>query len=270
MTLHYLLPHIAAAEFDEIEVWQWHATTPSLPELEIIREQADVLGVSMPYIGVYPVFHLEDGEEADQCQAELMDLIDRARILGATGFKLMLGRRKGHDITPEEQTRHDTRFGVWYDACVAAGIQVVAELHGGTLLDPWEYGKKWLQNHPEFDVKICYQPYNFGDMDAALALADEFADRIVHIHLQASRDGKHVLLQNAPIDYARLLKRLLEHNPNATMTLEFVQDCIQNNQPFDLILVLQNAKTDAAFVRNLVAGGCRTTKRVSSVKKRRP
>ena len=52
MSLHYLLPHIAAAGFDKIEVWQWHISRQELEEVRLMREQADALGVSIPYIGV--------------------------------------------------------------------------------------------------------------------------------------------------------------------------------------------------------------------------
>lgn len=253
MTLHYLLPHIVKAGFSRVEAWQWHVTQPTLDELKIIREQADELAVTFPYIGVYPSFHMEDGPDAEAQHQICMDLIKRAGILGTKGFKIMLGNRRGSEITPEEQERHDRRFSKWYRACADHGIRIYAELHGGTLFDPWEYGKNWLDNHPELDLSICFQPFDFTNLDVTLALADIFAGKIGHIHLQAPGKNGYTLLKDCPLDYTVLLSKILRDNPTATMTLEFVRDCIQSG-PFDLSLPLNSARMDAAFVEAVCGG----------------
>ena len=253
MTLHYLLPHIAAAGFDRIEAWQWHVSGATHDELDVICGLAQSLGITMPYMAVYPAFHLEDGPEAEQAQAALFDLIERAGVLGVGAFKIMLGSRKGSEITEQETERHDRRFGEWYAACREAGIDIVAELHGGTLLDPYEVGKQWIDDHPEFEIGICYQPYDFLDPAAAVALADEFRGKIRHVHLQgrAADSGAFCLLADSPLDYATLLPRLICDNGSPSMTLEFVKDCIQGDVPFDLGHVLRSAQDDADFVERV-------------------
>ncbi len=89
------------------------------------------------------------------------------------------------------------------------------------------------------------------------ALANRFAGRITHMHLQApqpkERGGMYDLLEDARLDYRTLLPHILRRNPGATMTLEFVKDCIQHGGPFDAARVLANARRDAEFVEGIVA-----------------
>ena len=114
-----------------------------------------------------------------------------------------------------------------------------------------------MADYPEIDFTICYQPYDFIDVDKALALADQFAGRISHIHLQApqspERGGMYELLEEGTMDYRRLLPHIMQANPGATMTLEFVKDCIQNDRPFDIAPVLASARRDAEFVESVLA-----------------
>lgn len=253
MTLHYLLPHIAAAGFDAIEAWQWHVSRLTIEETHLVKEAADALGVSFAYIGVYPQLHLPEGEEAQMARTELFGLIERARILGVTRFKIMLGMRKGAEITPEELARHNQRFAEWYAACDAVGISMVAELHGNTMFDPCECGRQWMAEHPEYAMSICFQPYDFSDTDEALRLADSFAGQISHVHLQGRKENAFSLLEDADIDYARLLPAILEKNPSVTGTIEFVRDCTAPGA-FDVTRMLAYASQDREYIAHITAG----------------
>ena len=253
MTLHYLLPHIAAAGITQVEAWQWHVSRLDLEDAALVRKTADELGITFPYIGVYPSFHLPDGPDAVAARAERFGLIERARILGCSRFKIMLGMRKASEITEEEMARHNERFAEWYGACTAVGIRLVTELHGGTLFDPWEKGAEWMAAHPEFDMGICYQPYDFSDPKKALELAAVFSGKIEHIHLQSPvANGAYSLLADSPLNYAALLPAIMARNPKATMTIEFVKDCVQTGA-FQLASVVQNAREDALFVEKVLS-----------------
>ena len=256
MDLIDLLPLIRAAGFDKVEVWQWHVTARTLNAARAIREKGDEVGVSFPYVGVYPVFIFDgaDGREQERLQA---DVLDKAEILGTKTLKVMLGLfLKGGDATPEQVHLTAERFSAWYRAAKARGIGMCVELHGGTMFDPVDSGIRFMRDYPELDFTICYQPYDFPDTDKALALADRFAGRISHIHLQApqspERGGMYDLLEEGTLDYARLLPHILRANPGATITLEFVKDCIQHDRPFDVTPILANAKKDAEFVEGIL------------------
>jgi len=251
-----LLPLINETGFDKVEVWQWHVTTRSLNAVRAIREKGDEVGVSFPYLGVYPWFILEGADEREQ-QRLRDDVLDKAEILGSKTLKVMLGLGlKGGDATPEQERLTAQRFGAWYDEAKARGIGMCVELHGGTMFDPVDAGIAFMDRHPELDFTICYQPYDFLDTGKAMALADRFAGRITHIHLQApqspERGGMYDLLEEGTLDYRRLLPHILVANPAATMTLEFVKDCIQQDRPFDVMPILANARKDAEFVESIV------------------
>jgi sugar phosphate isomerase/epimerase len=247
-----LLPLVQEAGFDKLEVWQWHVSGRCLRDMREVRAMADDRGVTFPYIGVYPSFVLEgpEGREEERIQA---DILDKAEILGAPALKIMLGAGlKGSAATADQIALTAERFGKWYRAARARGISMAAELHGNTLFDPVECGIAFMKQFPELDFSICYQPYDFADTAKALALADQFAGRVSHMHLQAPRPkddgGRYALLEEARLDYRKLIPHILRRNPGATMTLEFVKDCIQDGRPFDIQPVLANARQDGQFV----------------------
>ena len=217
-----------------------------------LKERGDECGVCFPYIGVYPRF-IETGVEWREEERLLYGVVDRAELLGAGGLKIFLGAGlKGGEATGEQTALTAERFGQWYRAARARGLGVCAELHGNTMFDPPEAGEAFMQRYPALDFTICYQPMDFGDTEAALALADRFAGRISHIHLQApGEDRAFDLLAEGRLDYRRLLPHLLAANPDATMTLEFVKGCRAAEDAFDLDAVLEHARADADFVEEV-------------------
>lgn len=252
-----LIPLAHAHGFDKLEVWQWHASTRYLKDMREAKAKADELGVTFPYIGVYPSFILEglDAREEERIQA---DILDKAEILGTPALKIMLGvGLKGSAATPAQVRLTADRFGKWFRDARARGITMAVELHGGTMFDPVDKGVEFMRQFPELDFSICYQPYDFTDTAKALALADLFAGRITHIHLQApqprDKGGLYDLLEEGGLDYRKILPHILRRDPRASMTLEFVKDCIQNNRPFDIQPVLENARRDGQFVDRVLA-----------------
>lgn len=257
-TLEELIPRAAAHGFDKLELWQWHVSTRFLKAIRTIRAVGDAQGVTFPYIGVYPAFLLA-GAEAREEERIQADILDKAEILGATTLKIMLGMGvKGSAATPDQVALIADRFTPWYRAARARGIAMTAELHANTLFDPVETGLAFLDAHPDLDLTLCYQPYDFTDTDRALALADRVAGRISHIHLQAprskARGGGYDWLEEAALDYRRLIPHLLRRHPDATLTIEFVKDCLQPAAEFDLERVLENAARDGRFVESVRAG----------------
>lgn len=255
-SLMELLPLVRSCGFDKLEVWQWHVSTRYLKEMREVKAKADELGVSFPYIGVYPSFILEGLERREEERIQA-DVLDKAEILGTRALKIMLGvGLKGSDATPALVDQTAERFGAWFREAKSRGISMTAELHAHTMFDPVDCGLAFMRRYPELDFSICYQPYDFTDTAKALALADQFAGKISHIHLQApqakEKGGKYDLLEEAALDYKKIIPHILRRNPAATMTLEFVRDCIQNDGPFNLPPVLENARRDGLFVEKIL------------------
>ena len=233
-------------------------TNRRIPAVREIRARADELGVTFPYVGVYPIF-IATGLEAGEQERIQTDILDKAEVLGTGMLKIMLGcGLRGADASPEQVSLTADRFGVWYRQARDRGIRMCVELHGGTMFDPVEAGEAFMRDHPELDFTICFQAMDFTDTDATIALADRFAGRITHVHLQApqapERGGMYDLLEEGTLDYRRVLPHIFRSDPGATMTLEFVKDCIQHDPPFDLAPVLASARRDAEFVERIVGG----------------
>lgn len=251
-----LLEPIRRSGFTRLEAWQWHLSCLYLQDVRELRARADDLRLSFPYIGVYPSFLLEgpDRREEERLQA---DILDKAEILGTPSLKIMLGRGvRGSDASDEQIEETARRLGRWLESARERGIAMAVELHGNTLFDPVDAGIAFMQRYPELKFTICYQPYDFADTNKALQLADRFKGMISHIHLQApnpNQRGTYDLLEEAAMDFRSLIPHLLRDNPHATMTLEFVKDCIQDAPGFDVERVLANAVKDAEFVARLLA-----------------
>lgn len=251
-----LLPRIRDAGFDQLEVWQYHVSLRPLVAVRALKAKAEEAGIGFPYIGAYPCF-VAAGPEAREQERIQADLLDKAEILGTRCLKIMLGTGlRGSQASAEQLRLTAERFGRWYRDARGRGISMAVELHGGTLFDPVEIGERFMQDHPEFDFTICFQPYDFFNTEQALRLADRFAGRISHLHLQApqprEKGRQYDLLEEGALDYRRLLPHVLHRNPGATMTLEFVKDCIQAGPLFDAGKVLANARRDADFVERVL------------------
>lgn len=251
-----LLDPIRAAGFDKLEVWQWHLSRLYLFEVREVRTKADELGITFPYIGVYPSFILE-GAEAREEERIQFDILDKAELLGAKRLKIMLGiGLKGGNATPAQIQRTADRLGPWLQVAHDRGMAICVELHGNTMFDPVEAGLAFMQQFPQLDFSICFQPYDFTDTAKAKALAARFAGLITHIHLQAPNPGhprEYSLLEEGKLNYRELLPLILKDNPDVTMTLEFVKGCIQAGPDFDLARVLASARLDALFVEQLLS-----------------
>ncbi len=255
-SLMELLPLVSSYGFDKLEVWQWHVSTRYLKEIREVKAKADEQGLSFPYIGVYPSFILEGLERREEERIQA-DVLDKAEVLGTRTLKIMLGvGLKGSAATPELVEQTAERFDAWFREAKSRGISMTAELHAHTMFDPVDCGIAFMKRFPGLDFSICYQPYDFTDTPKALALADQFAGKISHIHLQApqvkDKGGKYDLLEEAALDYKTIIPHILRRNPNATMTLEFVKECIQNDGPFNITPVLENARRDGLFVEKVL------------------
>ncbi len=248
-----LLPKIGASRFEHVEVWQFHISRKSLDEVKSIRAQGDSLGLDFPVVGVYPTFHLE-GAEGEAERTNLKGIVDRSVILGAKQIKFFFGAVKGHDITAEELARTTRNVTDWIHYGKEHGISFCAELHNGTLFQPYEYGKAYLKEHPELDLKICFQPYDFERTDPSLALIEELGSDIVHAHFQGRDAEGFCLLKDATVDYRKLIPALAKANPDLIPSVEFVKRGFpKRGEAFDFEGALADAEADASLIDELLA-----------------
>jgi sugar phosphate isomerase/epimerase len=245
-----LLPAVAAADFTELELWQYHVSSLDETGLRRLEEALETHKISTPALGAYPTLHL-DGIEAETEQIQLDALVDLAARLKTTTFKIFPGRLASAKIggaralTVERLHRLAGRLA-------AHGMDLTLETHGNTLCDTLDSTATLLDELSACqNVGLCFQPYTDQNTDAALAAFDRFGDRIGHIHLQnRGTDSSCTLLAEGDwIDYTRFLGHVRRRGFDGLLCLEFTAGLFPpEGTPFDPQTVIDNAVLDRGFV----------------------
>jgi sugar phosphate isomerase/epimerase len=103
---------------------------------------------------------------------------------------------------------------------------------------------------PQF--RVCFQPLDFTNTEATLTALDSVRGDIAHIHLQGRRAETLCLLEEADIDYGRVVRALAESKYSGTMSIEFVKDCVvPGPDDFDMDTVLGYAMRDREYLLTL-------------------
>ena len=248
-----LLPAIRAAGFRRVEVWQYHVSRKTPDETKAVHEAADRLGLDFPVVGAYPQFHLE-GPPEEASRAERFAVLDRAALLGARWVKFFFGRVKGGEITPRQLELTTARVAEWVACGRAKNLSFCVELHGGTIFDPYAYGRQYLAAHPDLGLRICYQPYGGQKTEDCLRTIRELGREIVHAHFSGENASGRCRLADAALDWRALVAALKAANPEFLPSIEFVAGSFQpKERPFDLRPALEDARADAQFLDSLLA-----------------
>jgi sugar phosphate isomerase/epimerase len=248
-----LLPAIRDAGFEHLEVWQYHVSRKSDSELGSLRDAAGKLGLDMPIVGVYPQFHLED-EEADAARREMYRALDVAALLGAKWVKFFFGRVAAREMEPRQFELTDARAHAWIGyGRQEHGLSFCAELHGGTLFDPYESGRTYVAKRPELGVKICWQPYSGEDLKRTLEIIRDLGPELVHAHFQPSNKEGRCRLPEAELDYRQIIPALQAANPQFIPSIEFIPGGFASaDGTFSLDRALADAMGDARWVDELL------------------
>jgi sugar phosphate isomerase/epimerase len=250
-----ILPRAREAGFRRLEVWPHHAACKTAAELRALRASAAEQEVDFPVLGAYPVFHLE-GAAAEAERRRQFELLEKAQALGARWLKFFLGRLKGGEISPAQLETTRARLAEWTARGRGLGLGFCAEIHGGTLLDPFDSGLRFLDAHPELEIRFCFQPCGDSAQEELEQRIAALGRRIVHAHLSGGNERGRCRLKDAGLDWARLLRALRAANPEFLPSLEFVPGGFPApGRPFDWGAALGDAVADARFVEEALGGG---------------
>ena len=243
-----LLPALAEAGFDALEVWQYHLSRLSDEQVAALGERARSLGVTFPVVGLYPALHL-DGEERAREWAAMEMLVARSADLGARVVKMFAGRL-GSDEVDEEAFERSVGFAREMAEAVAEhGLVLTAETHPDTLCDSVPATRRFLDAVAAPNLRVCFQPFDFVSTEQTLADYRALREHVVHVHLQGRRDDRIALLEEADIDYQAFFRALAADGFDGVLCIEFVEGgVVERPEDFDLELVLANARRDRAFV----------------------
>lgn len=249
--LEELLPAIAEAGFESIEIWQNHLALLESEEVNSLAEQADSLGVGFPIVGMYPRFHLE-GADRDAELERFVAMAGKMDVVDADILKLMPGQVASEDLEPELWERSVGFMQEVLELTEENDVIFTLETHGGTLADAPDALERFLDDVDSERLEVCWQPYDFGSTGKAIKLFDRLAEYIVHLHLQGRRDGEMELLEDADIDYRQVLGHIFNTEFDGYISIEFVRDCVVDSPgQFDVDQVLENAARDREFIENM-------------------
>ena len=249
--LEDLVGAVADAGFEAVEVWQHHVRTLTPEEVERLGEAGDEAGVRFPILGVYAVLHLEGKGRAEQI-ALFETMLQAADILGSKVIKMFPGRVPSAELTAEIWDRSQEFMREVLDRSEGSAVLFTSETHAGTLGDDPETLLRFLASVGQARMKVCWQPYEFTDTDAAIELYDRFAPEVEHIHLQGRASGEMSLLEESDLDYRRILPHVIESGFDGFFSIEFVPGClVEWPEQFNLEKVLENAGRDRDFIQSL-------------------
>lgn len=243
-----LLPVIAEAGFDALEVWQYHLARLTDEQVAALSERARSLGIALPVVGLYPALHLS-GEDREREWKAMETLIARSAVLGAEMVKMFAGCLGSDEITKETFARSVAFAQEMAKAAAGYGLVLTAETHPDTLCDGVPATRRFLDAVAAPNVRVCFQPFDFASTEQTLADYRVLREHIVHVHVQGRRADRVVLLEEADLDYRAFLQVLAADGFDGVLCIEFVKGgIVERSEDFDLNLVLANARRDRAFV----------------------
>jgi sugar phosphate isomerase/epimerase len=250
--LFNLLEPIAETGFKNVEVWQQHVLLEEIETVVGIKDAGDKLGVTFPIVGAYPKLHLI-GQDRQQEIDKLVQLVKRARILGAKVVKIFVGSKGSEELNKVEYERSVAFLGQLVTLADEHGLTVTGEMHKKTLFDSVASTLHLMESIASDKFGVCFQPYDFGSTDQAVLDFISVAGNTLHVHFQGKKNGRLDYLEHSDINYARLTKELISHSFNGYLCIEFVKDCVvKDPDAFNLATVLDNAKQDKKYIARIL------------------
>ncbi len=253
--LDELLEPIANSGFRGVEVWQHHISSLDDRAITELREQAENLGLDFPVLGIYPELHL-GGTDGEDALAETLRLLDIAASLGANTVKMFVGTKASSDLTEMEEVNTMASLEMLAGAAEDRDLLLTGETHANTLFDSVEAAKMTLAEIEGQELEICFQPYDSVSTEQAIADYTALSGHVIHVHLQGRKGSKISLLEEADVDYERLLETLEINGFAGYLSIEFVKDCVVDHpEDFDIDRVLANAVADREFIEKVLEIG---------------
>ncbi len=236
--------------FTAFEVWQYHISRETDDEITKIIDLANERSLTFPVIGIYPKLHLS-GDEKQKELDEIEKICRYADKLHSHILKFFVGSKSANFIDNEEYENSVAFLKEMAEITMDHGLRMTGEIHENTLFESVESCQKFLNDVDAGNFKICFQPLNFEKTDQAINLFDQLSEKVIHIHLQGRKNGEMCLLEEADIEYNRLIAHLIDSGFTGYFSIEFVKDGIVTDPvDFNIDKVLNNAEKDREYIKS--------------------
>jgi sugar phosphate isomerase/epimerase len=238
-----LIPKIAQAGFNRLEVYEPHLAAPADAEAikaSLAKYQLEPVILSS-YLNVNPA----ETNDAD-LDAAIEVLAQRVEFFGFSKIRFFAGSR----MSPKDPAAP----GAFSEriARVAKRLpntELLIEAHDGSLADDFELITKIVEDlKAQFpNVGLLYQPTLF-DAENSLKQLGIQKHLIRHIHLQnRNPDLSFATLNDGKVPWREILAQL---SPEVEGTIEFVPVGICKLEEFDLDATIAQAQSEAAWVNS--------------------
>ncbi|MEM1271116.1 MAG: sugar phosphate isomerase/epimerase family protein [Bacteroidota bacterium] len=242
--LEVLLPRLAEAGFNDLEIWQHHVSTLGPAARPRIAEAFQRHGLQAHVIGWYPAFHTQGNDAAAQ-RSSLDEAIQWARALGAGFIKVFPGAVAYDHLSQADRERSIDALRRFTDRAADAGLVVTAETHENTLADSVEHALDMLARVGHPALQLCFQPLDLADTEQAIEDFDRLAPHVAHLHIQGRRNDAFAPLRQSDLNWPHLLQHISATGFTGPVCLEFVAGCVSETpETLDLNTVLQQARDD--------------------------
>ena len=219
MTLSEIIRMLHRAGYEGVEIWEPHIHDLSDADLDALRRQLDVAGMTVAAIS--PYFNLTQSDETAAASiAAGRKLVEQARRLGAPTIRVFAGHLGSAAATPEHWARSVRSLQTLADS---APLHWVVEPHAGTLADSIAMQLRYLREVNRPNVKAIYQATNLRP--DYLGALDQLTPYIAHIHANNSDgDAPYPPLEGGELAYAEIVERLRRMNFTGFISVEYLGD----------------------------------------------
>jgi sugar phosphate isomerase/epimerase len=167
-----IIPLIAAAGYDGVEIWEPHLAGLDDAGLDRLRDRLDADGLRVAMISPYFNF-TSSAEHAANSVRQGLQVLEAARRLRARAIRCFTGKTASRDATDEQWQWAAASLQTLADASAPDGILWALETHSWNLMDSVEGTERLLKLTDRPNVRIILQPSTFQDdyLPACRALA---------------------------------------------------------------------------------------------------
>lgn len=238
-TLEAIIPLLAQAGYDAVEIWVDHWLTADEAARQRILQLLKDSHLRVAMLSSY--YNFTTSDELAKASLDHAEVILReARRLGSSGIRLFTGKTASRDATPEQWQRATSALQQLCDRSAGQPLQWCLETHSWNLMDSIEGTLKLLRLVERPNLKLIYQPSSFG-LQYMEAL-DALGPHIAHVHA-TNHSGRAVAsLAQGELDWARIVAGLKQRGFAGCLSVEWF-----GPQPEEAV------QREAAYLRQLIA-----------------
>jgi sugar phosphate isomerase/epimerase len=156
-----ILPILARARFQGVEIWQPHIASMSMAELAGIRRQLDELRLSVAMLSPYLDFTTSQ-QTAEESMVLAVRVLEQARLLRCPSIRVFTGKTGSREATDEQWRRTTQCLQVLGDMSAGDRIVWACETHACNLMDDVDGARKLMRMVNRRTVSLIYQPTTFA------------------------------------------------------------------------------------------------------------